>query len=527
MTVFASISAQSLDHALGWSLFDFCWQGAVVAILLACILALFSRRPPQHRYTAACCALVLMIALPAVTFAHLAARPQTAPRALADAAPEQIPPLPLRSSSRGRELWLDQAADAVVEALDRSVPWVVALWFAGVILLLGRMNLGLFAVRRLKLAAVQPAPIELRLRLLYLGRRLGIARPVAMFNSALVQAPAVVGWLRPAILLPIGCLAGLSPIQIEALLAHELAHIRRHDYLVNVFQSLAETLLFYHPAVWWVSKQIRTEREHCCDDLAVRMSGDSLAYAKALSFLEEHRSAVPAVALGANGGALAMRIKRLLGGRQTPALSRFAAFTLLAIAVAAAGLYIGTFARAQAGTTNQPDFQTSKFLSNDGSLALPAIYRAWLNEDVRWIITPQERAAFLKLTNNNDRDEFIKQFWERRNPTPGAQENTFKQQHYRRIAYANQHFASVMPGWETDRGRIYIIYGPPDAIDSHPVGTAASPRPIETWHYRQVQEQAPLQPETGTSGYQAQTETRRNVDMTFVDVCSCGDYRLQ
>ena len=108
-------------------------------------------------------------------------------------------------------------------------------------------------------------------------------------ESALVDVPVVIGWLRPVILLPVAALAGLTPAQVEAILAHELAHIRRHDSCVNVLQTIAETLLFYHPAVWWVSHRIRAEREHCCDDIAVAVCGDPVAYAQALAELESWR----------------------------------------------------------------------------------------------------------------------------------------------------------------------------------------------------------------------------------------------
>ena len=136
-------------------------------------------------------------------------------------------------------------------------------------------------------------------------------------------------------------------MQIEAILAHELAHIRRHDYLVSVLQSVIETLLFYHPAVWWVSKQVRRERECCCDELAVAVGGDRLAYARALSALEERRSYSPEFVLGANGGVLTMRIKRLLGCKEDSAVSQFAAFAVLALIVALAGSYVVTAARAE------------------------------------------------------------------------------------------------------------------------------------------------------------------------------------
>src|SRR5205085_6589248 len=105
-------------------------------------------------------------------------------------------------------------------------------------------------------------------------------------RSALVEVPTAIGFMKPVILLPASTLTGLAPAQIEAILAHELAHIRRHDYFVNLLQSVIETLLFYHPAVWWVSRRVREERELCCDDLAVRASGDAIAYARALSELE-------------------------------------------------------------------------------------------------------------------------------------------------------------------------------------------------------------------------------------------------
>ncbi len=101
---------------------------------------------------------------------------------------------------------------------------------------------------------------------------------------------------------------------------------------------------------------------------------------------------------------------------------------------------------------------------------LGGVYKKWLDEDVRWIITDEELSAFKKLTNNAERDMFIEGFWQRRDPTPDTAENEYKEEHYRRIAYANEHFAAGMPGWRTDRGRIYIMYGPPTSIDSHPMG---------------------------------------------------------
>ncbi len=146
-----------------------------------------------------------------------------------------------------------------------------------------------------------------------LAKRLHIARPIRLLESSMVDVPTVIGWLRPVVLMPASALAGMAPQQLEAILAHELAHIRRHDYLVNLLQTLVETLLFYHPAVWWLSRRIRVERENCCDDLAVSLCGDPYAYARALADLEELRADSSRLVLAATGGSLLHRVRRLIG----------------------------------------------------------------------------------------------------------------------------------------------------------------------------------------------------------------------
>src|SRR5207245_10148390 len=136
----------------------------------------------------------------------------------------------------------------------------------------------------------RPAPQACIAALHRLAARLRVSRPVRLLQSTLVQVPAVLGWVRPVILLPASALTGLTPLQLEVLLAHELAHVRRYDYLVNLIQSAIEILLFYHPAVRWVSRRVREEREHCCDDLAVAVCGDAHLYARALLMMESLRA---------------------------------------------------------------------------------------------------------------------------------------------------------------------------------------------------------------------------------------------
>ncbi len=142
--------------------------------------------------------------------------------------------------------------------------------------------------------------------------QLGLNRAIAYCECKWLQAPAVIGWFRPVVFLPVTALTAFQKSSFEVVIAHELAHIQRFDPFVNVFQVCVETLLFYHPAVWWLNKRIRAEREHCCDDMAVALCGNAVEYARALTLMEEWRSA-PVFAMAANRGPLTERIVRVLG----------------------------------------------------------------------------------------------------------------------------------------------------------------------------------------------------------------------
>ena len=189
-------------------------------------------------------------------------------------------------------------------------------------------------MRALQRAALTAPPSQWQLAADRLARRLGLRRRVHVTESDTVDTPVVIGWWQPVILLPLAALSGLTPGQIDTILTHELAHIRRHDYLVNVLQHVTETLLFYHPAVWWVSSRMRIEREQCCDAVVVDLCGDPLDYATALTHLEEARSTNAVFALAATGGRLAERIRRVLGPR--PHQLRPVAHALVTTAIVAA-----------------------------------------------------------------------------------------------------------------------------------------------------------------------------------------------
>jgi beta-lactamase regulating signal transducer with metallopeptidase domain len=203
--------------------------------------------------------------------------------------------------------------ERLVSTLAPALPYLVLGWLVGVFGL-SAWHLGGWAqLQRLKRRMVRPVADAVQTRLTILAERLGIHRAVGLLESALVDVPTVVGWIKPVILLPASALTGLSAEQLEAILAHELAHIRRYDYLVNILQTVVEILGFYHPALWWVSHRIRIERENCCDDLAVQICGDSVRYARALTHLEEMRHSRTQLAVAADGGSLISRIARLLG----------------------------------------------------------------------------------------------------------------------------------------------------------------------------------------------------------------------
>jgi len=199
------------------------------------------------------------------------------------------------------------------ELFEPALPYIVTGWLVGVFGL-SVWHLGGWAqLQRLRRKMVRQVNASLQGRLKELVQKLGVNRAVQLLESALVEVPTVVGWLRPVILLPASALTGLSVEQLDAMLAHELAHIKRFDYLVNMLQTVVEILGFYHPAVWWVSHKIRAERENCCDDLAVSISGDRVRYARALTLMEEIRASRGELAVAASGSSLFTRISRLVG----------------------------------------------------------------------------------------------------------------------------------------------------------------------------------------------------------------------
>ena len=307
----ASLLGQPQVERLGWTLLHFLWEGVVIAKLFSEARALAGRAlDARGRYLLACATLAAMMIAPIVTFA------------LISSGSPEIPANPAGWAARPFAVAGSQIAGAEWQLAFPSIsqqvlPWLVALWLCGVAFFTARLAGGWAVASRLRSPrSSRLAPPEWQQRLERLIGRVGVSRPVQLLASSIAQTPAAIGYWKPVILMPAAVLANLPVEQVEALLAHELAHIARNDYLINLLQSAAEALLFYHPSVWWLSNEIRAEREHCCDDIAVAVSGDVLVYARALAAVESERPARLQAAMAASGGSLVNRIRRLLRGSQ-------------------------------------------------------------------------------------------------------------------------------------------------------------------------------------------------------------------
>jgi HEAT repeat protein/beta-lactamase regulating signal transducer with metallopeptidase domain len=315
-------------ETLGWTLLHFIWQGTLVTALAAGLQRALAPRSAKLRYAVACTALLLMVGLPALTAWRMS-------RGTAEKAPggttvvdtvytapvaAQPAPVPAASSSQlpfaahvraavapaAVPAWLAYAG-----ALCRgALPYLALLWIAGVIALSLQLAGGWIVAQRLR-GGSEPLAGDRAVLATRLSRRLGVEH-VQFRQTARLEVPMVIGWLRPVVLVPTSTLSGLTPTQLESVLAHELAHVRRRDYLVNLAQSTVEGLLFFHPAVWKVSEQIRVERENCCDDLAVSVCGDAYVYACALTRIEELRASSSRLTLAIDSGSISARVRRLL-----------------------------------------------------------------------------------------------------------------------------------------------------------------------------------------------------------------------
>ena len=340
-----------LVERLGWVLIHSVWQFTLVGLLAAVVIRLMRGNSARARYGVLVVLLLVAVCFPVATWLQQPQFPvqvadtlnsvavETTDSAMAppavqepsgpdeadsvpsvialqpespDQALEMVAVLPMKTP---QGFWLQRGADL----LRPWLAWLVTVWAVGVAFFMLRPTWGWLTLRRLKRTGTTSVSTEIDALLTGVATRLGLRQSVSVLKSSLAQVPMVVGYIRPVVLLPASLLTSLPVLQLEAILAHELAHIRRNDFVVNLVQTLIETLFFYQPAIWWLSRRIRVEREHCCDDLVIDVMDNRTEYGRALVAIEELRGVNPVLSLSASDGSLLERIRRIANPKRQEA----------------------------------------------------------------------------------------------------------------------------------------------------------------------------------------------------------------
>ena len=305
--ILENLTNNTLLAGIAITLIHFLWQGVLVALILKLLLSFISSQKSQTRYALTATAMLINLVLPLITFAII----YDIEYRQASSLIQSLPLLEYR-------LYQEQIPiNSWYSEWFQYLPSITIFWFSIVILLTSKLLFELYNVNKLPHRETISADGQLQERFEQLIEKVGLSNNVKLLLSNKIHIPMAIGYLKPVVLIPFSMISGLTPQQLDMLLLHELAHIRRHDYLVNFLQTLVETFLFFHPAVRWTSKQMRNEREYCSDDIAVQHGGCALAYAHTLadtaSLCRKHRhNTTPSMAMAASGGDLKQRVVRLL-----------------------------------------------------------------------------------------------------------------------------------------------------------------------------------------------------------------------
>jgi len=308
---------EALFRQIGWVIVHFTWQASLIALITGIILFVLKKANGNLRYLLCCFSLVAMICFPILTLVSNSDAPV---RSLVTHSTDELAPMEktdvywngtLIGTQHRSNVIAVSKRDSIINYIEANLLYVTLGWLIGFIListyrLIGFARLNIL-VRKTRTAIEPFWERKIRKQI----TRLNINQKIRIFESPHITVPAVIGWVKPVLLMPVSFFTGMDSKYVESIIAHELAHIKRYDYLVNVIQLIIETLGFFHPAVWWLSNRIRTEREHCCDDWAVRTVGDKLTYVKSLVRLEENTKR-PKVVVAADGSDLFKRVARIL-----------------------------------------------------------------------------------------------------------------------------------------------------------------------------------------------------------------------
>lgn len=450
-----SLFDRQLEYALGWMVLHSLWQGMLIAIITGVALIALRHRSAQLRYIVANLGLFAVVLTAILTFLYYS-RPDALSSADEFPVPLEVVIAPdisieyqediaelegLRDLEKLAEIDPESAAELAVEAplppipdesigtfswqnvqayFNQHLPLIVGLWILGVAIFLLRMLSSVSYVYYLKGRMNFPAD-EYWLDLLDdMIRKIGLDKTVTLVESALVRTPQVVGYLKPMILFPLGMINKLPPSEVEAILAHELAHIMRHDHLLNVLQSMVETLFYYHPGVWWISAQIRTERESASDERAIQVTGDALTYAQALVTVQEmgYLPMSPALAFaGQQKSQFMLRLQRILNIKSPTTNTMEKMLTVVLIAGTLTGLgWIKNFAHntyttIKSGlveTFSEPESASSPEVASDNAfLARNGFWNAEIKGD-RVYVNLQSKTEFSHWNTSEyfDKKEF-------------------------------------------------------------------------------------------------------------------------
>lgn len=330
-------------RAIGWTIFHSIWQGALIAILLFGILFLTKTNNSRLRYILSALALFFFFGISAITFTQVYNSNKEVSSLLSETSIGSSTSSNVlhETAPSGNNTNLDYIA-IIKSYFVRQMPLIVTLWLFGFLVFSLRFVGGVLYVQKLRNEGIKTLENSWIHRLRELSGIFGLNKLVQIFESSKVKSPITIGYLKPIILLPIGMISGLPKDQVEAIIIHELAHIKRYDFLINLFQAFIETIFFYHPAVWWISSTIKSERENCCDDLTLELCGGSLLYFKALYNLQQICTAENEFALAAIGrkNQLFRRINRMTTKDNNRSYGvKFAAFAVLLTIIAAVSIH--------------------------------------------------------------------------------------------------------------------------------------------------------------------------------------------
>ena len=319
METLHSLLEAEFTQRLGWTLVHFLWQAAIIGIITAIILGFTKKISANTRYRIAFSSLYIMVLISLITFKSITLEKpgidntKTTDIVQIEIADAEAVDIPTNDIVEQQQVPAEITPEINKEfELEALLPYITLCWLGGISTLSILHIGGWFQLQKLRWQTVKPVAESVKSQMNAYAKTLGISRAVNILESSLVQVPTVIGHFKPIILMPASIITGISSDQIASLLAHELAHIKRNDYLANIIQTAFEIMGFFHPAVWWLSRKIRTERENCCDDIAITATGNKIEYAKALTAMEEMRSQQYKLAVAASGGSLYCRIRRLL-----------------------------------------------------------------------------------------------------------------------------------------------------------------------------------------------------------------------